>query len=149
MCYMTIISTTSDIELTKYNTKYVVFGKAMPGLPEEIFLQHPNKWYVGSKDGCSCGFRHLMSENYPALGFAEPEDWFEEDQEDIDATIELVQVFKDIISNNSKLDCVDAWSNDSDEPPVLSGDLIVDLNQISQASFRLVENYRFEIIGST
>ena len=145
MCYMTIISTTSDIELTKYNSKYLVFDKVMPGLPEEIFLQHPNKWYVGSKDGCSCGFRHLMTENYPDLGFAEPVDWFEEDQEDIEATIELVKVFKEILANNSKLDCVDAWTSDSNELPKLSGDIKVNLTEVSENSFRLVENYRFEL----
>jgi hypothetical protein len=142
---MTIISTTSDIELTKYNSKYLAFEKIMPGLPEEIFLQHSNQWYVGSKDGCSCGFRHLMTENYPDLGFAEPVDWFEEDQEDIEATIELVQVFKDILSNNSKLDCVDAWTSDSNESPKLSGDIKVNLAEVSENSFRLVENYRFEL----
>jgi hypothetical protein len=141
---MTIISTTSDIELTNYNSKYVVFDKVIPSLPEEVFLQHAHKWYVGSKDGCSCGFRHLMSENYPDLGFSEPEDWFEEDQEDIEATIELFIVFNEIISSGSKLDCVNAWAGDSNNAPKLSGDIIVDLTKVSKKTFRLVENYRFE-----
>lgn len=145
MCYITILSTTSNIELTKYNSDDLVFSKEMPGIPEEKLLKYPYTWYVGSSQGCSCGFRHLMVCNFEDLGFAEPVDWFPEEPEDISATLKLVRVFKEIISDNSKLECIDAWSNELDELPVLSGSIVVSLSRISEPAFRLIENYQHEI----
>ncbi len=145
MCYMTIISTTSDIDLDKYNSDDVAFNKEMPGLPVEKLLKYPYKWYVESSHGCSCGFRHLMAGNFQELGFAEPEDWFPEEPEDIKATLKLVRVFKEIISNGSKLECIDAWDGDRNEPATLSGNIVVSLTQIPETAFRLIENYQHEI----
>ena len=103
---MTIVSTTSDLNLTKFNTDDVVFDRAMPGVPEEQLLKYKNKWYLGSSQGCSCGFRHLMTSNFEDLGFAEPEDRFPEDQDDIEATLKVVNIFK----TNAQFDWV-SWSS--------------------------------------
>lgn len=144
MCYMTIVSTTSNLDLTEFNTGDVVFDREMPGIPEELLLQYDNKWYLGSSQGCSCGFRHLMSANFKDLGFAEPEDWFPENKEDIEATLKLVNIFKTILSDGSKLECIDAWASDNPQGPNISGQVDVDLSQIPEAAFRFIENYQHE-----
>lgn len=149
MCYMTIISTTSAIDLTQFNTTDVVFDKEMPGIPEEQLLKYPHKWYIGSYQGCSCGFRHLMTENFSDLVFSEPEEWFEEEPEDIEATLKLVRIFKIIIKSGSKLECINAWARDPSEPPNLKGNVVVNFSEVTETSFRLIENYHHEFIHQT
>jgi hypothetical protein len=141
---MTIISTTSDIDLTQFNSSDVVFDKEMPGIPEEQLLKYHHKWYVGSSHGCSCGFRHLMTANFSDLGFSDPEEWFHENLEDIEATIKLVRIFKKVIESGSKLECIDSWTHDPSDPPNLSGNVIVNFTEVSETAFRLIENYHHE-----
>jgi len=148
MCYMTLISTTSDRELTEFNTSLVQFSRQLPQVPEESFLQHPNKWYLGSKDGCSCGFRHLDRGN-EKLGFSEPVDWWPEEPEDVEATNQAVNIFKALLNEGAKLDCVDAWAEDKKQEPQLNGELVVNLSIIPEASFRFFEGHRFEFIRKT
>jgi hypothetical protein len=148
MCYMTIVSTTSEADLTKLNTPLVQFSKDIAGIPEIIFLNYPNKWFLGSKDGCSCAFRHI-GDGAIELGFSEPVDWWEEDQEDLDATLQVVEAFRTILRDGHKLDCIDAWASDNKEPPRLAGYLEVNLSEISAQSFRFFEGYRFELSART
>lgn len=141
---MTVISTTSESDLSEFNTPLVRFSKEMPKVQVEAFLQFPHKWFLGSKDGCSCGFRHLDHGN-EELGFSEPVDWWPEKAEDIEATRQVVKIFKLILGNGSKLDCIDAWAQDEEDEPRLSGDSLVDLETVSEASFRFFEWHRFEL----
>ena len=149
MCYMTVMSTSSELDLEEFNTNDLIFSRDMPGVPEQKFLMYPNKWYIGSQHGCSCGFRHLMADNFSDLGFADPVEWYQEDPEDIEATIKLVRVFKKIAASGNKLDCIDAWLSDKANLPVLSENILVNLNTISETAFRLIENSRHEIVCET
>lgn len=148
MCYMTVLSTTSDRDLSEFNTPLLQFSRQLPHVPEESFLRYPNKWFLGSKDGCSCGFRHLDRGNQE-LGFLEPVDWWPEEKEDIDATLQVVGVLKDVLREGAKLDCVDAWAQDQKNDPKLSGELVVNLTSISEANFRFFEGCRFEFANET
>ncbi len=85
-----------------------------------------------------------MTSNFEDLGFAEPEDWFPEDQDDIEATLKVVNVFKTILSEGEKLECIDAWTSDSAVAPNLSGTLEINFSQIPEAAFRFIENYQHE-----
>ena len=143
MCYQTVISTTSERELTEFNTPLVQFSRQLPRLPEESFLRHPHKWYLGSKDGCSCGFRHLDNGNED-LGFSEPVDWWPEEHEDIEATLEAVAVFKALLEEGAELDCVDAWTQDEIQYPKLHGEVVVNFAAIPDVCFRFFEGHRFE-----
>ena len=143
MCYMVVVSTTSTFDLTQLNTPLVKFSKDVSNVPEAVFLKYPHKWFVGSKDGCSCAFRHLGSDAIE-LGFTEPADWLEEDQEDIEATRELAEKLSAILSENHQLDCVDAWANDSDEPVPLAGSIEVDLHAMSARCLRFFEGYHLD-----
>jgi hypothetical protein len=149
MCHMIIMSTTSDLDLRKFNSSDVIFESELPGVPEEKLLKYDHKWYVGSYQGYSCGFRHLMSVNFPDLGFADPEEWFQENQENIDATLKLIKIFKEIIVSGEKLECIDAWSHDSSEEPYLEGNVIVNLNEVPDTAFRFIESFHHEFIYNT
>jgi len=144
MCYMTIVSTTSEADLTKLNTPLFQFSKDIAGIPEVMFLNYPRKWFLGSKDGCSCAFRHI-GDGAIELGFSEPVDWWEESQEDLDATLQVVEAFRTILRDGHKLDCIDTWASDNKESQRLVGDLEVNLSEISAKSFRFFEGYRFEL----
>ena len=148
MCYMTIVSTTSEADLTKLNTPLVRFSKDTSGVPEVIFLNYPHKWFLGSKDGCSCAFRHI-GDGAMELGFSEPVDWWEESQEDLEATLQVVEVFRTILRDGHRLDCIDTWASHSKDPQRLAGDLDVNLGEMSAKSFRFFEGYRFEFSART
>ncbi len=87
-----------------------------------------------------------MASSFADLGFADPVDWFEEEQEDIDATIRLVTVFKELVSNGSNLDCVDTWAGAENNSHQLLGEVVVDFSKISATAFRLIEDFRHEFI---
>lgn len=141
MCYLLYLSTDSQQDLTKYNNKLIKFEKVI-GKDEELpqqLLSYSNIWYVGSSTGCSCGFRHLM---YPEFGFSEPVDWYEEDEEDIEATKQIYQIFKELLLAGNKVECVDKWAG-VDSKNIETKD--VSLSQVSCREFRFIENYKFRL----
>ena len=143
MCYMTVLSTTSSRDLTVFNTPLLQMTRELPGRPAEVFLQHPQRWFVGSQYGCSCGFRHLV---YADEGFVPPEEWMPEDDCDIEATLELVAMFRALIAEGAQVDCIDSWVEDEVPPSAeLAGDWIVDLSAMPDANFRLFTRYRFAL----
>lgn len=116
-----------------------------PGLSEEAHLRHLHRWFLGSRDGCSCGFRHLEAMN-EAQGFAAPEDWWPEAQEDIDATGQAVSAFSSLLAAGGALDCIDVWLDDDRDKLRLTGEKIIDFTQIPEFAFRFIEGYRFEFV---
>lgn len=144
MCYMIVLSTDSNLELSQFNGRFLQFSKQLPQLPEESFLRYANKWYLGSKEGCSCDFRHLDYGNI-ALGFAEPIAWIPEQSESILATQEAVRVFNLLVRGGAKLDCIDIWAEDDQQIwPYES--LCIDLNTVSETIFRFFERYHFNFM---
>ena len=71
--------------------------------------------------------------------FSEPEDWYDEDVDDIQATVAVYKVIQQLIHNGFSVDLID-FEND---PPEAFKEIEVDLIQVSQSSFRFFENYRF------
>ena len=139
MCYALYLSTDSQKDLTKHNSDLVRF-EPISNDDENHFtmlLKNRNKWYVGSKSGCSCTFRHLKSIE---LGFGEPEDWYREDQDEIDATKELFNLIDQLIFCEDQVDCISIWEG-SDPEDVVKMD--VQLSLLSEVSFRFFENRHF------
>ena len=139
MCYALYLSTDSQKDLTKQNSDLVRF-EPISNDDENHFtmlLKNCNKWYVGSKSGCSCTFRHLKSIE---LGFGEPEDWYREDQDEIDATKELFHLIEQIIFSEDQVDCISIWEG-SDPEDVVKMD--VQLSLLSDVSFRFFDNHHF------
>jgi hypothetical protein len=143
MCYRVYISTDSPRNLAESNSELVRSEKVTDPNSDLCIslLEFPNKWYVGSKSGCSCTFRHL----HPAsieLGFSEPEDWYKEEKDEIDATRELYGTLSDILSSGHQLDLVDRW--EGSQPGDITT-LDVSLDKVSERAFRMFENHKFRL----
>ncbi|MBC3920081.1 hypothetical protein H8L32_21620 [Undibacterium sp. CY18W] len=139
---MTILSTTSDNDLSLANSELVQFVKNLPGIPEEKYLQFKNKWFLASKAGCSCDFRHLLAESVE-LGFGEPEEWFHEEKDSIEATRQISAQIRSLLQQNGAVDCVDTWAHGQVDAAELVGDLKVNFAEIKDSAFRFFENHRF------
>jgi hypothetical protein len=139
MCYVLLLSTTSDEDLTAHNNELVRFSKDLPTIADVSRLRYPCKWYVGSRSGCSCSFRHLSSVE---LGFGEPVDWYEEESDDIEATLQIISIVRALVANNEFVDCIDAWEH-QDRLPRATNELGVELGVLSNREFRFFENHHF------
>ena len=145
MCYSVYISTDSPEDLTKHNSELVKFDRIADSEDNPCIglLEFPHKWYIGSKAGCSCSFRHLMSVE---LGFSDPVDWYEEEQDDLDATRELYFILNELLSKDYHVDLIDSWHSVQPEDMVT---IDVSFNDVSSTAFRLFENYKFKLIKKT
>ncbi|MBI5583345.1 MAG: hypothetical protein HY892_05950 [Deltaproteobacteria bacterium] len=141
MCYLVYLSTDSPKDLTERNSDLVRFEKVTEGHfdPGLALLAFPNQWYVGSKSGCSCTFRHLHPSSI-ALGFSEPEDWYPEGRDELDATRELYAALSEILSSGARLDLLDRWEGSQPEDITT---LVVSFDQVSPGAFRLFESHKF------
>lgn len=142
MCYMTVLSTTSDEDLALANGSGVNFSRELPGVPEERYLRFRNRWYLGSESGCSCEFRHLGVGSIE-LGFGLPEAWYPEDVSSVRATSAVMAIVRRLVEGGHSVDCVDSWSHGQSEPDALAGDLPVNLADVSDEAFRFFERHRF------
>ncbi len=142
ICYITLLSTTSENDLTINNNELVQFSSELPGIPEEKYLNFKNKWYIGSKSGCSCDFRHLYVGSVD-LGFGEPEDWYPEETSNMEATHQVTAVIRELVEKGELVDCIDAWAHGQKEAAPLSGNIDVNLAKVNNSSFRFFENHRF------
>ena len=144
---MTLLSTTADVDLSLENNDLVRFTRELPGIPEETYLGFKNKWFIGSKSGCSCELRHLSIPSVE-LGFGLPEDWFPEEQSDIEATRQIIASIRSLIENGANVDCVDAWSQYQTVAVPLAGEVEVNLATVSNEAFRFFEMHKF-VFSST
>ena len=142
MCYSVYLSTSSPENLKDHNSDLVKFTKINrdENEPAARFLNHLNIWYVGSKSDCSCTFRHLSSIE---LGFGEPVDWCEEDDDQINATIGLYEVINSLVKSGHQVDCIDIWQGENPENFKNIKTMEVSLRKVPLLSFRLFENHTF------
>lgn len=131
--------------MAKYNTELVTFQRlgVRDKNPLTAMLKNPNKWYVGSKSGCSCTFRHLTSTE---LGFGEPVDWYPEEQENIDATKELFRLIRILFVGGDCADIISIWEGCN---PADITEMNIDLSPLNEFTFRLFENHHFVFYAST
>ena len=141
MCYALYLSTTSKEDLTELNTDLVRFERIRPEDEDARDLLHSQRWYVGSKSGCSCTFRHLTSTE---LGFGEPVDWAPEEEDEILATAELYRAIRSIISGGFGVDLLNLWVG-MERGEVT--EMNIDLHSVPEAAFRLFENHHFVFEG--
>jgi hypothetical protein len=144
MCYVVVLSTTSDEDLSRHDTALLSFTRELPDESAVALLAYPHRWYVGSKSGCSCTFRHLHDTE---LGFGPPVDWYPEDADEIAATKEFITVVRRLVQGGAKVDCIDAWSGESGTAG-FGEPLTVDLAAVADADFRFFENRQFTFVVS-
>lgn len=148
MCYMTLLSTTSNQDLSLVNDDLVRFSRNLPSVPEAVYLQHAFKWFIDSSSiGCSCALRHLYVSSVE-LGFGIPESWYPEEPEDIEATKQVCATIRGLLAQGERVDCVDAWTSGDDVAAPLAGEIVVDLSSVQDAQFRFFEMHRFEFVDS-
>jgi len=139
MCYLVYMSTDFPGDLTQHNSILISFNKHFSDFEPEIMdlLLYKYHWYVGSKSGCSCTFRHLSSVE---IGFGKPVDWYEENSDAIKATRIFYNVALSLISSGNTIDCIEIWSGTiKDQIKRLK----VDLSTIKRDEFRFFENHHF------
>lgn len=143
MCYGVYLSTDSPKDLTGRNSELVRFVKVTdPGSdPCIALLNFENTWYVESKSGCSCTFRHLHTSSVQ-LGFSEPVDWYPEEQDEVDATRELHKTLSEILSAGHQVDVLDRW--EGAQPDDITT-LDVSLDEVPERAFRMFEDHRFRL----
>ena len=137
MCYAIYLSTGTNQDLSLENSDLIHFERRTVEEPFGSILLYVQQWYVGSKSGCSCTFRHLYSSE---LGFSEPVEWYDEDEEEVSATLLFIIVVRSLIERGHKVDCIDAWYG------ATKGEILekqVDLDELNDAQFRFFENYHF------
>jgi len=74
------------------------------------------------------------------LGFGEPEEWYREDQDEIDATKELFRLIEQLVFYDHQVDCINIWEGSDSEGVVKMN---VQLSLLSEFTFRFFENHHF------
>jgi len=147
MCYMLLLSTSSSEDLSVHNCDLIHFEKDASEHAPSNALRYSNKWFVGSRSGCSCSFRQLYSIE---LGFEEPVDWYKEDQDDIAATLLFVKIVKSLLTKGEGVDCIDLWDDILDQPEEASIPVLeVNFEKIGETEFRFFENHHFNFTLTT
>ena len=144
MCYAVFLSTTSAEDLARHNSDRLIFSREVPDEAAVGALHYPHRWYVGSKSGCSCTFRHLHSTE---LGFGPPVDWYPEEEDEVTATLEFVAVVRTLVESGERVDCIDAWSGEAGTPG-FGEPFAVNLATLSDADFRFFEAHHFDFVLS-
>ena len=142
MCYALLLSTTSNEDLSQHDSEEIRFTRTIADHLSADRLLYSNRWYVGSRTGCSCSFRHLYQ---PDLGFGVPEDWFPEEAADVQATQLFIRLVRELLAQGEHVDCIDAWEGNSEMP---FSRLPVNLGQIRDEEFRFFENHHFDFSAS-
>ena len=139
MCYLVYISTDFEGDLSQHDAALIRFAKDFADTDPAVLdlLQYKHLWFVGSKAGCSCTFRHLLSIE---LGFGEPVEWFPEEEDEIEATKLFYDVVSDLISARHKVDCIQIWAGTKEDQIKR---FTVDMNSVSRDAFRFFENHHF------
>jgi hypothetical protein len=138
---MLYLSTESPENLAESNSDLIRFERIKDGEPRASALKYPERWYVGSKSGCSCTLRHLASIE---LGFGEPVEWAPEEEDDILATAEMYRTLARLISDGYAVDSLDLWVG-MERGEVKS--LVVDMKTVPEGAFRFFENHHFVFEG--
>lgn len=141
MCYSVFLSTDSTEDLAAFNDPLIKFIR-IAHIEEDSsisLLSYPNVWHVGSRSDCSCGFRHVMTDD---LGFSEPVGWYEEDAEDLAATKKVYRILLRLAQQEYAVDIVDTWEGTQKKDIKVKD---ISLKEIGESRFRFFESYLFRI----
>jgi hypothetical protein len=140
MCYSVYFSTDSSEDLAKSPS---VFYSVCPFEVESDsqvvdLLGYTQRRFLESRyGGCSCHFRHSMTEEFGPV-----EDWDPEDADDVEATEHFYDLLSRILAEGHRLDIVDIWT-DTPVQDVRSIDVF--LHRLPRDQFRFLEGIRFEL----
>ena len=143
MCYMAFLSTDCADDLSQRTSDRVRFERpsAETDTPCPPHLKSLHNWFLGSKAGCSCTFRHLSRESVE-LGFGAREDWYPEEEDELVATRELYETLRDLVQRGHHVELLDCWSGEEGDAPI---PLEVSVSEVPVDHFRLFEGYLFTL----
>ena len=140
VCYLLFVSTTTDEDLAALPSPLYRFVRdpAADTADMKALLAYPHRWFLECQyGGCSCHFRHVMRAD--DRGFGPPEDWIPEEEDDIESTRAVYDLFARIIGSGHQVDVVDLWEG---TPPEDLKQIPVSLGQVPPESFRFLEGRR-------
>ena len=145
MCYVIYLSTSSGEDFLQLPTDLYRFEHAdAPGEAQAIgLLKYANKWLLLCRyGGCSCHYRHLAGSVGREPEFGPPEDWCPEDDDNIESTAAVYDVFARILAEGHRLDVLDIWNGENLEAVT---SIAVSLSSVPRQAFGFFENYQFEL----
>lgn len=148
MCNFILLSCDANIDLKQYERDFIrleiLTEDDLVKNPESTYLSYPYKWLLTSKatPGCACGFRHVIH-IYHDMGFGVPEDWQEEDDEDIAATKEFYLMVKDLNKQGIKVDSFDLFDHNEGKTNSL-GKMEINTSHLDAEAFRFFEQMVFD-----
>ncbi|MEG0482997.1 MAG: hypothetical protein RR569_07790 [Acinetobacter sp.] len=143
MCQVLLISTDKWIDLRIYNCENISFTQTLPDYVPEIHeMKFKYRWYIAgypNEKACSCHFRIRPL----ALGFNNPESWYEEDEQSIKATLIAYDIFSELIAQNINFEIIVSWSQGSINEDINTiHDIQLDFTNIDKTQFAFIENSR-------
>jgi hypothetical protein len=140
MCNLILFSTDCKDDFSAAGSGLFIVEPCDKDNPHEAqqYLQHPHKWQLICRyGGCSCHFRHARA---PEPEFSGVEDWFPEDDDDLESTAAFYDFAEGLVGKGHKLDLVDVY----DSEPEVSATTQVSFGKVSREEFRFFEGHRFE-----
>ncbi|WP_173910984.1 hypothetical protein [Acinetobacter sp. Marseille-Q1618] len=143
MCNVILISTKQWIDLSEFNCEDISFTQCLPDYVPEIHeMKFENRWYIAgypNEQSCSCHFRIRPLE----LGFNLPEEWFNEDEQSIKATLKAYEIFTQLMKLSINFEIIVSWTQGSVNTDINTiHDIDLDFKKINQDEFCFIENSR-------
>ena len=143
MCNIIFISTNQWFDLSQFNCEDISFTQSLPEYVPEIHqMKFKYGWYIAGYpniEACSCYFRIRPLD----LGFNVPEDWYEEDEQSIQATKIAYDIFESLIQKNISFEIIVSWAQGSVNTDFNTiHDVELDFTKIKRDEFCFIENSR-------
>ena len=137
MCFVTLISAPSGVDLTRYDSTQVRFVLDETDTAERGCLENASVWLLTDANGtCSCGFRNVELPNVQALGFDEPATWSPEELDDVARSKYVHSVFARLVGAGDVVDSFTFWNQGVGEVRKLCGTVKVSLSEVDAGRFR-------------
>ena len=147
MCHSIYFSTTSDEDLTLLPQDLFIICRAYHeyNSNELSVLRYPQTWYLVCQYGaCSCHFRHVLKYAPQLRYFSAVEDWNPEDDDDVESTSAMYDVFVRLVTEGHALDVLDIW--EGDEASSITS-MTVSVSDVPRNAFRFFDGVRFELVA--
>lgn len=142
MCDFIVISTDSPEDLSKLDHDTACFSKDTGYETPLELLKYPNRYRLFVKAyPCGCFFRMVD----PNFGMIEPQDWSDEDDDELYNTYFAYDTIKRLLSEGYQVDCISIWTSQTEEDSVVDYGT-VNLNKISRDEFAFLFQHYFTYI---
>ena len=145
MCFVLYIAATSPIPAIPWDeNRRAVHTTELNefALPVKGKFDRPNVKYVGSSQGCGCGFGHVMYQNG---GWPEESMLGEPDDEQAENHTQLASVLRSLLEQNPEVELFGCWSGDEDE--AVAGHKTMSLDELANPDFHFRERVLYTVVN--